>query len=132
MYESIVVGVTNTARSIAALEQARQLAEKLGSKLEIVSAYSDRGGEADVATERRHVEGLLERCKTPRAPGGTRTHALPGDAGDAILQVAEEVGADLVVVGNRGLQGMRRVLGSVPNDVLHKAPCSVLIIDTSE
>jgi nucleotide-binding universal stress UspA family protein len=45
--------------------------------------------------------------------------------------VAEEVGADLVVVGNRGMKGARRVLGSVPNTIAHGATCSVLIADTT-
>jgi hypothetical protein len=47
-----------------------------------------------------------------------------------VVAIAEEVGATLVVVGNKGMKGVRRVLGSVPNAVAHKAPCSVLIVDT--
>jgi nucleotide-binding universal stress UspA family protein len=59
------------------------------------------------------------------------THQLPGDAADALLDVAEQVGADLLVVGNRGMTGARRfVLGSVPNEVSHHSPCSLLIVDT--
>ena len=49
---------------------------------------------------------------------------------DALVGVAEEVGADLIVVGNKGMKGVRRVLGSIPNSVAHGAPCSVLIVDT--
>jgi nucleotide-binding universal stress UspA family protein len=60
-----------------------------------------------------------------------RTHALPGEPAEAIVRVAEEVGADLIVVGNKGLHGVRRVLGSVPNTVVHQAPCSVLVLDTT-
>jgi nucleotide-binding universal stress UspA family protein len=130
MYKCIVAGVTNTARSMQATERAREIAEKLGARLEIVTAYDDRGSDAEVATARRHAEGLVQRLAQPGAPGGTRTHALPGDAAQAILQVADEVGADLVVVGNKGMQGIRRVLGSVPNDVAHRAECSVLIVNT--
>jgi len=130
MYQHIVAGVANTERSMAALEQAQALASKLGATLEIVTAFDDRGSEVDVGAARRHAEALLERLATG-AGVPTRTHALPGDAAAAILQVADEVGADLVVVGNRGMQGMRRVLGSVPNDIAHKAPCSVLIVDTA-
>jgi nucleotide-binding universal stress UspA family protein len=57
---------------------------------------------------------------------------MPGktDPADAILEVAASVNADLVVVGNRGMSGMKRVLGSVPNKVSHKCPCSVLIVNT--
>ena len=59
-------------------------------------------------------------------------HAIPGDATAAILRVAQEVNADLIVVGNKGMKGKGRVLGSVPNTVSHKAPCSVLIVNTTD
>jgi nucleotide-binding universal stress UspA family protein len=59
-------------------------------------------------------------------------HPRQGDPADAILDVAEENGADLIVVGNKGMTGAKRfLLGSVPNKVSHHAPCSVLIIRTS-
>jgi nucleotide-binding universal stress UspA family protein len=59
-------------------------------------------------------------------------HAREGDAADAILDVAEELGADLIVVGNKGMTGAKRfLLGSVPNKVSHHAPCAVMIIRTS-
>ncbi len=53
-----------------------------------------------------------------------------GDPADAIVRVADQIGADLIVVGNKGMKGVRRVLGSVPNSVAHQANCSVLIVDT--
>ena len=60
------------------------------------------------------------------------TFAREGDAADAILDVAEETNADLIVVGNKGMTGTKRfLLGSVPNKVSHHAPCSVLIIRTT-
>ncbi len=59
------------------------------------------------------------------------THPLNGDPADALLATAEQVHADLIVVGNRGMSGMKRfVLGSVPNKVSHHCPCSLLIVDT--
>lgn len=57
-------------------------------------------------------------------------HAATGDPAAAIVRIAEEEEADLVVVGNKGMKGTRRILGSVPNSVAHGAPCSVLIVDT--
>jgi nucleotide-binding universal stress UspA family protein len=61
-----------------------------------------------------------------------RTHPIEGDAADAILNVAEEIKADLIVVGNKGMTGARRYfLGSVPNNVSHHAPCSVIIVRTT-
>jgi len=62
----------------------------------------------------------------------TSTHAREGEPADAILDVAEETGADLIVVGNKGMTGARRfLLGSVPNKISHHAPCGVLIARTS-
>jgi nucleotide-binding universal stress UspA family protein len=55
---------------------------------------------------------------------------VTGDAADALLEVADAQKADLIVVGNRGMHGMTRVLGSVPNKVSHRARCSVLIVST--
>jgi nucleotide-binding universal stress UspA family protein len=59
-------------------------------------------------------------------------HARKGDPADAIIDLAEELGIDLIVVGNKGLSGARRfLLGSVSNKVSHHAPCSVLIVHTT-
>jgi nucleotide-binding universal stress UspA family protein len=59
-------------------------------------------------------------------------HAREGDPADAILDIAEEQEADLIVVGNKGMTGAKRfLLGSVPNKVSHHAPCSVMIIRTT-
>ena len=68
----------------------------------------------------------------PRAGRQRAIHAREGDPADAILDVAEELGADLIVVGNKGMSGAKRfLLGSVPNKVSHHAPCSVLIVRTT-
>ena len=62
----------------------------------------------------------------------SRRYAREGDPADAILDVAEERKADLIIVGNKGMTGAKRfLLGSVPNKVSHHAPCSVLIIRTT-
>ena len=59
-------------------------------------------------------------------------HSRPTDAATALIDIAEEVGADLLVIGNRGMSGARRfILGSVPNKISHHAPCSLLIVDTA-
>ena len=64
-----------------------------------------------------------------RAGVEVETFAREGDPADAILDVAEERNADLIVVGNKGMTGAKRfLLGSVPNKVSHHAPCCVLII----
>ena len=72
-------------------------------------------------------------ARPPRpASGRWRFSPAKGDAADAILDVAEEQAADLIVVGNKGMTGAKRfLLGSVPNKVSHHAPCSVLIVRTT-
>lgn len=89
----------------------------------------DEVGDVDSADDARL---LLDRMAKLAAEAGVpaQLHARVGDAASAILDVAREVGADLVVVGNRGMSGLRRLLGSVPNDVAHRVSCSVLIVDT--
>ena len=57
------------------------------------------------------------------------TRADAGDPADVLVQLAAECEADLLVIGNKGMD--RRVLGSVPNTVTHKAPCSVLVVKTT-
>jgi len=57
-------------------------------------------------------------------------HAAQGSADDVILSTAAEVGADLIVVGSKGMRGARRYLGSVPNSVAHGAHCAVLVVKT--
>jgi nucleotide-binding universal stress UspA family protein len=58
-------------------------------------------------------------------------HAIPGDAVDVILDTAVGVGADLIIVGSKGMRGARRYLGSVPNSVAHGAHCAVLVVKTT-
>ena len=83
---------------------------------------------------REDVDATLAEAAERVAEAGveSRSYAREGDPADAILDVAEELGADLIVVGNKGMTGAKRfLLGSVPNKVSHHAPCSVLIIRTT-
>jgi nucleotide-binding universal stress UspA family protein len=80
------------------------------------------------------VNGILSEASEDVADTGVeiRTFARQGEPADAILDVAEEQGADLIIVGNKGMTGAKRfLLGSVPNKVSHHAPCSVLIVRTT-
>ena len=89
----------------------------------------DGGGEM-LARER--AEQIGQRAADTWGEGiATEHHALTGSASDAILATANDVGADLIVVGSKGMKGARRVLGSVPNSVAHGAPCDVLIVKTN-
>ena len=79
------------------------------------------------------VLALGSACGQPAmSRSDARTFAREGDPADAILDVAEEEKADLIVVGNKGMTGAKRfLLGSVPNKISHHAPCSVLIVRTT-
>ena len=84
--------------------------------------------------EREDVEATLKNAADQIKEAGinVETYSRQGDPADAILDVAEEQHADLIIVGNKGMTGAKRfLLGSVPNKISHHAPCSVLIIRTT-
>jgi nucleotide-binding universal stress UspA family protein len=129
VYERVVVGVSKATTGREAGRQAQQLAAAYGATLHFVYAFGSQSDELS-DKEPRHAQSFVDQMAAAcdvQAVG----HAMPGDPADVILQVAEEVGADLIVVGNQGMRGVRRVLGSVPNKVAHHAPCSVLIVNTT-
>jgi len=129
MYGRILVGVAKSESARRAVDVAIDLAARYGAELHLVMACGRATGEAG-RDPRHDAEGHLASIqKDTSVP--TRIHVLPGDPADTVLTVAEEVHADLIVVGNKGMQGARRILGSVPNSVAHGAPCSVLIVDTT-
>jgi nucleotide-binding universal stress UspA family protein len=129
MYERIVVGVARVETAQKAAQHAIDLAKKLGAELHLVTAYSAKdAGWTD--REQQHAEGFLESIALSSGLP-LRTHALPGDPAAAILRVAGEIDADLIVVGNKGMQGASRILGSVPNSIAHKTNCSILIVSTT-
>lgn len=147
MFGSIVVGTDGSEAGSAAVREAIELAARTQARLLIVSAYEP----VSDAQLRHRLEGIpdeafwmvphedalqiLERAASDARQGGVgAVHTFPrqGDAADAIIDIAEEEGGDLIVVGNRGLTGAKRfLLGSVPSRVSHHAPCSVLIVRTS-
>jgi nucleotide-binding universal stress UspA family protein len=146
MFEAIVVGTDGSETAGKAVARAVELARIMGARLLIVSAFEpiaparlrDESQQAPADLQwrvnpREDVDATLgEAVEQAEAAGLTaETFARQGDPADAILDVAEEQGADLIVVGNKGMTGAKRfLLGSVPNKVSHHAPCSVLIIRT--
>jgi nucleotide-binding universal stress UspA family protein len=147
MFRSIVVGTDGSDTAKEAVRQAAELAKVLGSGIYLVSAY-EPVPEGRLREERQEVPEDLQWMVNPRedvsstleeageelkeAGVQVETHAREGDPADAILDVAEEQNADLIVVGNKGMTGAKRfLLGSVPNKVSHHAPCSVMIIRTT-
>jgi len=147
MFGSIVVGTDGSETATEAVRNAVDLAKSVGAKVQIVSAYEPVSSqrlreETNQAPEdmqwmvnpREDVDATLEAAAEIGAEAGVEVErfARQGDPADAILDVAEETKADLIIVGNKGMTGARRfLLGSVPNKVSHHAPCSVLIIRTT-
>ena len=147
MFSSIVVGTDGSETAAEAVRQAVDLAKAVGAKVHLVSAYEPVSSQRlreerqqapeDVAwsvNPREDVDATLSDAADVAQEAGVEAEkfARQGDPADAILDVAEETKADLIIVGNKGMTGARRfLLGSVPNKVSHHAPCSVLIIRTT-
>jgi nucleotide-binding universal stress UspA family protein len=140
MFRTIVVGTNWSDTAEIAFRQALELARSNEARLHVVTASPPSvppasgssagasGGrwlgpdfQADVALER-----TLERLGYPDVD--VRQHTSTSEPAEAILEVARHAGADLIVVGNQGMR--RRVLGSIPNSVSHRATCDVLIVQT--
>jgi nucleotide-binding universal stress UspA family protein len=147
VFRSIVVGTDGSETASRAVEAAVQLAQLSGATLELVSAYEPVSGQRLreearqvppdlqwIINRRADVDATLQQAAERASDAGVaaQTYAREGDPADAILDVAEELGADLIVVGNKGMTGAKRfLLGSVPNKVSHHAPCAVMIIRTT-
>ena len=148
MFGRIVVGTDGSETAGEAVRQATELAKLSGARLDIVSAFEPipqgrvqaeaREAPGDVQYEispREDVNLILDGALGEAKKAGVeevQEHAREGDPADAILDVTEEINADLIVVGNKGMTGARRfLLGSVPNKVSHHAPCSVIIVRTT-
>src|SRR3954454_2270157 len=147
MIDVIAVGTDGSATADKAVEFAMDLASRYEAELIVLSAYSSQPSALASAAmagawvhpgplewnpqEAERVEELLAHAKHRAEQRGMacRTASREGDPADVLVELAERHGADVLVIGNRGMQ--RRVLGSVPNTITHKARCSVLIVKTT-
>jgi nucleotide-binding universal stress UspA family protein len=142
MYKVIVVGTDGSDRAGIAVKEAMSLAKVSGAELHAVHVVhgSLDVGFADSRAQQDQVNSMQEDVEKIRsqlladadAEGVVlKVHNPGGDAAKALLGTAEDISADLVVVGNRGMGGVKRfVKGSVPNTVAHNCHCDVLIVDT--
>jgi nucleotide-binding universal stress UspA family protein len=141
MFETVVVGADGSPTAGEAFRYAMDLVKMSGGTLHIVLAYrraatSTEGlpdefidGIDSASRAATILDDLASRAKAFGIKAVTHSHKEEPEA--AILEVAQQEQADLIVVGNKGMKGVRRVLGSVPNAVAHRAPCSVLIVQTT-
>lgn len=143
MEESIVVGTDGSDTASRAVDEAVRLASALGARIHLVSAYQPvrhakvvgaGAGTAEVAAPLPDtlVNSTLEDAAAKVRTRGVevQAHAIAKDPTDALIEVADETNASLIVVGSKGMHGAKRVLGSVPNKVSHHARCNVLIVAT--
>jgi nucleotide-binding universal stress UspA family protein len=143
MLNTIAVGTDGSDTAAKAVEFAIDMAEKYGARLVVTSSFrpvaEDRLAkeQADAPQEiqwsinpMEDVEATLREAEEQAKERGLKTlsDARQGDPADVLCDVAEEHDADVLIVGSKGMH--RRILGSVPNTVSHKAPCSVLIVKT--
>jgi nucleotide-binding universal stress UspA family protein len=142
MIGTVAVGTDGSETAAKAVDTAFDLAERYGAKLVILSAFDGhRGGTAPRLSASPHpewasnaaeaVERILAVAEESAAERGleARSAMAEGDPGDVLVELAERHGADVIVVGSKGME--RRVLGSVPNTVTHKATCSVMVVKTT-
>ena len=143
MVETVAVGTDGSDTASKAVDFAIDMAERYGSKLVVISSYSPvpedrlRKEQRDAPQElvwsinpMEDVEATLRDVEEKAGQRGIKTfsEARQGNPADVLCDIAHEQRADVLVVGSKGMD--RRVRGSVPNTVSHKAPCSVLIVKT--
>lgn len=135
--KDIIVGIDRSETARAAATRAAELAAAFGTNLHVVMCV-DRGGSTDltVGADRFHTDWLSEAemflsdvARTLPHDRVTHTVGL-GDPAKMLCEEAGRLDARAIVVGNRRVQGMSRVLGSVAGDVTRNAPCDVVVANT--
>ena len=142
MLSTVAVGTDGSQTAGEAVRMAADLASRFDAKLVLLSAFQGSAGAAApstgssqeiewVANSSARVREILARTENELKAKGLDCATLvdEGDAAEVLVDLAAECGADLLVIGNKGMH--RRVLASVPNTVTHKAPCSVLVVKTT-
>jgi nucleotide-binding universal stress UspA family protein len=138
----VLVPIDGTEGSIRAVRFAADLAESAGASITLLHVYDASavaimgmsalsGAEVDDAIARVSA-AFLEKARKEalvRAPLEVRTLSKVGHPSDEIVDLAEAEGADLIVVGSRGLSSFQGLLvGSVSDRVVHRAPCPVTVV----
>lgn len=134
----IVVGLDRSGTAAAAAARAAELARDAGATLHLVMAVDAAVSyEIVVGSDLFRVDNITEGHDYLRDAGGkftglTVTSEVSDEApATALVEAAERLGARMIVVGNRRVQGAGRVLGSVATEVLRRAPCDVVVAHTT-
>jgi nucleotide-binding universal stress UspA family protein len=134
---TVAVGTDGSETAAEAVKQAAEFARRYDAKLVLLSAFKEApppsgGDEAQWAySPAAQLREILSRTETEMNNQGIECTTVvdEGDPGDVLVRLAEDCGADVLVIGNKGMQ--RRVLGSVPKSVAHNAGCSVFVVKTT-
>jgi nucleotide-binding universal stress UspA family protein len=140
MISTIAVGTDGSDTAAQAVAMAAALATRYDAEVILLSAFGEAGGarmDADLDevqwahSPAARVREVLARTREDLERDGVACRVLvdEGDPAEVLVRLAGECGADLLVIGNRGMH--RRMLGSVPNTVTHRAPCSVIVVKTT-
>jgi nucleotide-binding universal stress UspA family protein len=141
MYSRIVVGTDGTDRSLIAVDHAARLAAVFAAELHVVAAASPTAAAnrpvaaipAAVALSDRSARTAAKLGHDACKRHGVRVveHPRVGEPASVLIAVADAVGADLIVVGNKSLTGhIRKFTGSVPSRLAHQSRFPVLIVHT--
>ena len=135
----IVVGTDGSVTADEAVRRAAEAARLSGARLHIATALTGAASAHEVpdelqwaATAGRQADEILRQAADLVDDGvDVAVYSREGDQADVLVELAAEVHADLIVVGNKGMRGVSGyVRPSVPNRVSHRAPCDVLIVAT--
>lgn len=137
MISTVAVGTDGSETASEAVKQAAELARRFDAKLVLLSAFKNEPpptgtDEAQWAySPAAQLREILARTETEMNEQGIECTTMvdEGDPGDVLVRLAGDCGADVLVIGNKGMQ--RRVLGSVPKSVAHNADCSVFVVKTT-
>ena len=137
MISTVAVGTDGSETASEAVEQAAEFARRFDAKLVLLSAFKDEPpptgtNEAQWAySPSSQLREILSRTEAEMNERGIECTTMvdEGDPADVLVRLADDCGADVLVIGNKGMQ--RRVLGSVPKSVAHHADCSVLVVKTT-
>jgi nucleotide-binding universal stress UspA family protein len=134
---TVAVGTDGSETASEAVRQAAEFARRFDAKLVLLSAFKESAPppDADEAqwaySPAAQLREILSRTEAQMNEQGIEcsTAVEEGEPAEVLVRLADECNADVLVIGNRGVQ--RKVLGSVPNSVAHKADCSVLVVKTT-
>jgi nucleotide-binding universal stress UspA family protein len=139
MFTRVAVGTDGSATAAEAVEAAIEMARRFEAELVLLGVFqAGDGPPGDEDPEPQwawsptaRMREVLDRTEAEMRRSGVECRTLTGqgEPGEVLVDLAEACEADVLVIGNKGMH--RRVLGSVPNTVTHRAPCSVFVVKTT-